>query len=71
MQKVTAEISDSVFENISEEIKLGIFPNTSEAINSALKKAYAQKSRGYLRRLIKSEGIAESSMLKELEKLRK
>ena len=36
----------------------------SEAINAALKKAYAGKSRTYLRLLMKEEGITEAEMLK-------
>lgn len=48
MAKVTAEIPDSVFKNISEEVKLGIFADTSEAVAYALRKSYARKSRAYL-----------------------
>ncbi len=71
MAKVTAEIPDSVYKNISEEVKLGIFSDTSEAITSALRKSYAQKSRTYLRWLAAKEGIGEADMLKELARLRK
>lgn len=71
MPKVTAEIPESVYRNISEEIKLGIFADASEAVSSALRKSYAGKSRAYLRWLASKEGIAESDMLKELSKLRK
>jgi len=39
----------SIHKNIDEEVKLGIFSSHSEAINVALKKAYAGKSRTYLR----------------------
>lgn len=71
MAKVTAVIPDSVYRNISEEVKLGIFSDTSEAITSALRKSYAQKSRTYLRWLVSKEGISETDMLKELARLRK
>lgn len=71
MPKITAEIPDSVYSNITEEVKLGIFTDASEAVNSALKKSYASKSRTYLRWLIGKEGIAEADMLKELAKLRR
>ena len=52
--------------NITEEVKLGIFSDPSEAVASALKKAYACKSRSFMRWLVKKEGITEDEMLKEL-----
>jgi Arc/MetJ-type ribon-helix-helix transcriptional regulator len=71
MPKIIAQIPEDIFRNINEEVKLGIFSNASEAVNSALKKAYARKSRTYLKWLMKKEGLSEPEMLKELEKLRK
>jgi Arc/MetJ-type ribon-helix-helix transcriptional regulator len=71
MPKIVAQIPEDIYRNINEEIKLGVFSDTSEAVVSALKKAYARKSRSFLRWLMKKEGITESDMLKELEKMRK
>jgi len=71
MPRVMTQILDDIYKNIDEEVKLGIFSSPSEAINAALKKAYAGKSRTYLRWLMKKEGITEAEMLKELETLRK
>lgn len=71
MPKIIAQVPDNIFKNINEEIKLGVFQNASEAVTQALKKAYAQKSRVYLKWLVKKEGITETEMLKELGKLRK
>jgi len=71
MQRVMTQIPDDIYKNIDEEVKLGIFSSPSEAINAALKKAYAEKSSTYLRWLMKKEGITEAEMLKELETLRK
>ena len=65
MPKITAEVTEQICKNIEEEVELGIFSNASEAINSALKKTYARKSRTFLRWLIKKEGISEADMLKE------
>ncbi len=59
MPKIVAHIPDEIYKNINEEIKLGIFSDTSEAVVSALKKAYASKSRSFLRWLVKKEGISE------------
>lgn len=70
MPKITAQIPDEIYRNINEEIKLGVFSDASEAVVSALKKAYARKSRSFLKWLMKKEGITEAEMLKELEKLR-
>ena len=66
-----AQIPDDIYRNITEEIKMGAFSDVSEAVVSVLRKAYARKSRSFLRRLTKKEGITETDMLKELEKHRK
>jgi len=71
MPKVATNIPNDLYKKIEEEVKLGMFSDFSEAINAALKKAYAKKSRTYLRWLIKKEGIGEPSMLKELENIRR
>jgi Arc/MetJ-type ribon-helix-helix transcriptional regulator len=71
MPKVVAQIPDDIYKNIDEEVRLGIFSSASEAINAALRKAYARKSSTYLRWLMKKEGITEGEMLKELESLRR
>ena len=71
MPKVSAQIPEELYKRIDEEVKFGIFRNTSDAINTALKKTYAKKSRQYLRWLMKKERITEESLLKELKALRK
>lgn len=71
MPKIVAQIPEDIYRNINEEIKLGVFSDTSEAVVSALKKAYARKSRTFLRWLVKKEGIIEDEMLKELDKMRR
>ncbi len=71
MPKIVAQIPDDIYRNIDEEIKLGVFSNASEAVVSALKKAYARKSRTFLRWLMKKEGVTEAGLLKELAKMRR
>jgi len=71
MPKVATDIPDDLYEKIEEEVRLGIFPDISEAISAALRKAYAKKSRVYLRWLIKKEGLTKTSMLKELKNIRR
>ncbi len=71
MHKIVAQVPEDIYKNINEEIKLGVFSNESEAVVSALKKAYARKSRTFLKWLMKKEGITEAEMLKELKKIRK
>jgi len=70
MPKVSTDIPDDLYEKIEEEVRLGIFNDISEAINAALRKAYAEKSRSYLRWLAKKEGISEDSLVEELKKIR-
>lgn len=71
MPKIAAQIPESIYRNINEEIKLGVFSDEAEAVVSALKKAYAQKSRTFLRWLVKKENITETEMLEELKKMRR
>lgn len=71
MPRVSAQIPEDIYGRIDEEVKLGIFQSTSEAINAALKKTYAEKSRAYLRWLMKKEKISEEAMLRELSALRR
>ena len=71
MPKIVAQIPEDIYRNIDEEIRLGVFSDASEAVVSALKKAYARKSRSFLRWLTKKEGITEAEMLKEFEKMRR
>ena len=71
MPKIIAKIPEDIYKNINEEIKLGIFSDASEAVVAALKKAYARKSRSFLRWLMKKDSITEAEMLKELKKMRR
>ncbi|HDO21281.1 MAG TPA: hypothetical protein ENG86_00295 [Nitrospirae bacterium] len=71
MPKVATDIPDDLYKKVEEEVRLGIFQDIPEAINTALRKTYAKKSRAYLRWLIKKEGVTRASMLKELENIRK
>ena len=47
MPKVAATIPNDLYKKIEEEVNLGMFSDFSEAINIALKKLYAKKSRTY------------------------
>jgi Arc/MetJ-type ribon-helix-helix transcriptional regulator len=70
MTKIATDIPDDLYEKIEEEVRLGIFPDVSQAINAGLRKSFAWKSRAFLRWFLKKEGITEASMIKELEKVR-
>jgi Arc/MetJ-type ribon-helix-helix transcriptional regulator len=37
MSKVTAELSNDTYKKLQEDIRLGIFKNVSEAINSVVR----------------------------------
>lgn len=71
MPKIVTEVPDEIYKNITEEVKLGFFSDTSEAVISALEKAFAGKSRTYLKWLFRKEGISEADMLKELKAARR
>jgi Arc/MetJ-type ribon-helix-helix transcriptional regulator len=71
MPRVATDIPDDLYKKIEEEVKMGLFSDVSEAINAGLRKAYAKKSKAYLRWLMKKEGITEASMLKEIENIRR
>ena len=64
MPKVVAQIPDDIYRNINEEVKLGIFDSTSEAVGAALKKAYAGKGRKYLRWLMKKKALLNRKCLR-------
>lgn len=70
MPKVSTDIPDDLYSKLEEEVQLGMFKDISSAINAALRKAYAKKSRSYLRWLAKKEDISEDSILEELKKIR-
>lgn len=70
MPKIVIQIPEDIYRSINEEVNLGIFPNISEAVSSALRKTHARKSRAYLRWLMKKERISKSEMLKELSSIR-
>ena len=44
MPKVSAQIPEELYRRIDEEVKFGIFRNTSDAINTALKKHTQRKA---------------------------
>ena len=67
MPKVSTDIPDDLYEKIEEEVRLGIFNDISEAINAALRKAYAEKSRSYLRWLAKKRAYLRIQWLKNLK----
>ena len=64
MPKVSAQIPDDIYKNINDEVKLGIFDSTSEAVSTALRKAYASKSRTYLRWLMKKKALLNQKCLR-------
>ncbi|OGF67206.1 MAG: hypothetical protein A2Y62_11800 [Candidatus Fischerbacteria bacterium RBG_13_37_8] len=71
MPKINAEVADDLLKKIKEDISIGIYPDISSAVNAALKKAYAKKSRTFLKWLMRKEGITEASLLKEWENIRR
>ncbi|MEJ5362390.1 MAG: hypothetical protein WHV26_10045 [Spirochaetota bacterium] len=71
MPKITTNIPEELYDAINEYVKLGIFNSQQEAVLYAVKKSYAQKSRSYLKWLMKKEKIKEQDLLGEFKKIRK
>jgi hypothetical protein len=55
---------------MKDRIRLGLYSSESEIISKALKKVFAQVSRGFLRALAKREKVSERSILSEWRKIR-
>lgn len=70
MRIVQATIPDDLIREVEDLTRAGVFRNTSEVINVALKKMLAEQSREYLRELVKNAGIKKSEMLSEAKKVR-
>lgn len=71
MKLLKANISEELYSEIEERVRLGLYSNKSEVVNKALKKTFAGQSRGFLRDLVKNKGITQQEMLTEWEKIRK
>lgn len=67
---LTVKISKDVLFEIKERVRLRLYPNESEVVGKALKKAFAQEARDYLRNLVKAQDITEKEMLNEWRKIR-
>lgn len=63
MANIQVRISDEVVSEINNLIKLGLYENQVEVIETALKKMFAEQSRGYLRNLAKGKRISKREMI--------
>jgi Arc/MetJ-type ribon-helix-helix transcriptional regulator len=68
MPKIATEIPNDLYRKMQEEVDSGLYPDVSKAASTSLKKAYAQKSRTYLRWLFAKEGIRKTVLLNEIGK---
>jgi len=69
--RLEATISKALAQEVKNMVKLGLFRDTSEVVESALKKMLAEQSREYLRDFIKNIGLTEKELLREWKKTRK
>ncbi|MCK4353447.1 hypothetical protein KAW65_08590 [candidate division WOR-3 bacterium] len=65
-----AKLPKELYSEIKERVRLGLYSNESEAINAALKKAFAEEAREFLKGLIKNMKISKKEMLEEWKKVR-
>ena len=63
-------VPQNLYLEIEERVRLGLFSTESEVVNSALRKAFAEGAREFLKRLIKSAGISKKSLLSEWKRIR-
>jgi len=64
------KIPQNLYIEIEERVRLGLFSTESEVVNSALRKAFAEEARDFLRRLIKNTRISKKSLLGEWKRIR-
>ena len=64
------KIPRDIYSEMKDRIRLGLYSSESEIINKALKKTFAQESRGFLKTFVKRQKISERSMLSEWRKIR-
>ena len=68
---IEAKLPQKLFSEIKERVRLGLYADESEVISMALKRAFAEESREFLRGLAKSMGVGKTDMIKEWQKIRK
>ena len=67
---IKTKVSEELYAEIEERIRLGLYSDESEIIESALRKFFAEEAREYLRGLAKSAKLKEKEMLEEWKKVR-
>lgn len=68
---IEAKLPQDLFSEVKERVRLGLYTDESEVISAALKRAFAEESREFLRGLAKSMKLSKSDMIKEWQNLRK
>lgn len=68
--RLEATVSKDLAQEVENMVKLGLFRDTSEVVESALKKMLAEQSREYLRDLVKNIGLTEKELIREWKKTR-
>lgn len=64
------EIPEKIGSEIRERVRLGLYYDESEVVNKALRKAFAEEAREFLRELVRQEGLTEEEMIEEWRKVR-
>jgi len=67
---IQTKVSEDLYTEIKERIRLGLYADESEVIQRALRKFFAEEAREYLRGLAKSAELKEKEMLEEWKKVR-
>ena len=67
---MTSGLPTNLRKEIKERIRLGIYSSEKEVIHTALRKAFSQEARDYLRNVVTELKVTKKDMLKEWGKVR-
>lgn len=67
---IQTKLSEDLYVEIKERIRLGLYSDEFEVIQRALRKFFAEDAREYLRGLAKSAKLKEKETLEEWKKVR-
>lgn len=65
-----AKISKNLYFEIEERVRLGLFLTESDVVSNALRKAFAEETREFLRKLVKTLRIPKTSLIREWKRIR-
>ena len=71
LRLIQAKVPAGLAEALEERVRLGLFRDTSEAVQAALRKAFAEEARSFLRNLSKAAGLKKRDLLATWSRVRR